>query len=215
MNTAATQYTDPRFQRSHDALEAVILELASQEPAENITVRELAGAAGISRQTFYRHASSPAEFLSEVLITDMQRFAPVLIGSLSDPTVRFEDAWRALYAGMLDHVSRYAPVYRVMVSTQSIVFGAISDWFVSSGRGFIHDAISSSAGTLDDTWIELASQQQAGNVAAIMKTWILGGMTESPEHMVDLFMTLAPPWQLARRNAFGQLDFPTGRHEHR
>ncbi|MGO1592484.1 TetR/AcrR family transcriptional regulator [Ancrocorticia sp.] len=208
----STERIDPRFQRSHDAIAAVMLELAAQVPAEQITVRDLAQAAGVSRQTFYRHASSPVEFLSGILIEDMHRFAPALVGSLSDPSVRFEDAWRALYSGMLDHVNRFAPVYQVMVSRQSTAFNAINNWFVASGREFIRDAIASSAGTLDDTWIELAAQQQAGNVSAIMKTWILEGMTKSPEYMVNLFMTLAPPWQLARRNESGKLDFPTRRH---
>ena len=215
MNTAATQYTDPRFQRSHDALAEIILELSASEPADNITVRQLADAAGVSRQTFYRHATSPVEFLGGLLIEDMLRYAPVLMDALNDPSVTFEDAWRRLYMGMLDHVSRFAAVYRVMVTTKSAVFGIINDWFVSSGRGFIQAAIASSADTRDETWIELAAQQQAGNVSAVMKTWILGGMKESPEHMVELFMTLAPPWQLARRTETGLLDFPTNRHGHR
>lgn len=52
----------------------------------------------------------------------------------------------------------------------------------------------------------MASQQQAGNIAAIIRTWVLTGMTMDPEDLVDRFMSLAPPWQLAHRGPSGTVD---------
>ena len=58
---------DPRFLRSQERLRAAVLELAAGRSAESITVAELCRAAGVTRDTFYRHAESPVALLVAAL----------------------------------------------------------------------------------------------------------------------------------------------------
>lgn len=194
---------DPRFQRSHDSLAAVMLRLAAERPAEQISVHELAREAGVSRQTFYRHSPSPVDFLAELLVAELAPLDEDLIVAAQDPDVRFSDAWRAFYLAALDQVASRETTYRVIVGERSAVFDALLSFFESSATHFIRAV---SVNPPDDVWIKLASQQQAGNIAAIIRTWVLTGMTMDPEDLVDRFMSLAPPWQLAHRGPSGTVD---------
>ncbi|MFT4305577.1 MAG: helix-turn-helix domain-containing protein, partial [Microbacterium sp.] len=58
---------DPRRQRTRERLRGAVLELAAAKPIERVTVAELARAAGVMRDTVYRHTPGPVELLAEVL----------------------------------------------------------------------------------------------------------------------------------------------------
>jgi AcrR family transcriptional regulator len=49
---------DPRYLRVRASLVAALFELAAEVPADEISVSQLASAAGVSRTTFYSHSSS-------------------------------------------------------------------------------------------------------------------------------------------------------------
>ena len=200
-------YVDPRFQRSHDALASVMLDLAATRPAEQISVNELARGAGVARQTFYRHAGSTAEFLAQLLLEDLRPLGDHLVLTAADPASHFTDVWRDFYLAALGQVRARSDIYRVIVAERSSVFDALLSFFEDSATRFIVQVTSMSPrAALDAEWLQLAALQQAGNIAAIIRTWVSTGMVLEPEDLVDRFMTLAPPWQLARRDASGAVD---------
>ncbi|WP_368497542.1 TetR/AcrR family transcriptional regulator [Herbiconiux sp. A18JL235] len=58
---------DPRYERTQRQLRRAVYELAAEHPVGDIAVAELCRAAGVTRDTFYRHATSPTTLLAEAL----------------------------------------------------------------------------------------------------------------------------------------------------
>ncbi|MFC6234177.1 TetR/AcrR family transcriptional regulator [Leucobacter soli] len=95
---------DIRQQRTRAQLAAAIVELASVQPSSSLTVSAVAHAAGISRDTFYRHATSPSALLAAVLDAELEHLPMPAEGGARE----FGDAEREL----LEHVAKHAEIYR-------------------------------------------------------------------------------------------------------
>jgi Bacterial regulatory proteins, tetR family. len=203
---------DPRYLRVRAALVDALLLLAAETPAEDIGVRDLTSAAGVSRQAFYGHAPSPASLLAETLINELGPVVDGLVESLHDEDARFERVWRDAYRAVLDHVAHHVDIYRVMVSSHSAVFNAVVGAFEGPARVFV-DTVAQALET--DTpgrlWREMAVQQQVANLGAVIRAWLSTGLEDPPEEVVDTYMTLAPPWQLARRDSHGHISMRRAR----
>lgn len=119
---------DPRYARSRDRLRAAVYELAAVKPITEVQVQELCEAAGVTRDTFYRHAKSPVELLSSVLAEQLAAFSGVhtdLSGGPA-PDEPMAAATRDLLRYVLDHAAVYrncmqpgmiAPIREVIEST--------------------------------------------------------------------------------------------------
>ncbi|XVV17491.1 TetR/AcrR family transcriptional regulator [Actinoplanes sp. CA-131856] len=101
---------DPRFRRSREALRAAVYRLAGRRPITEVTVTELCHEAGVTRDTFYRHAASPVELLAAVLREELESIAashPDLAGGLHP-----DSGMRAGVHALCAHVADHAAVYR-------------------------------------------------------------------------------------------------------
>lgn len=56
--------------QAHEALRAAVVTLAQSKPVTGMTVSEVCRKAGVSRDSFYRFASSPSELLAQYLYDD-------------------------------------------------------------------------------------------------------------------------------------------------
>jgi AcrR family transcriptional regulator len=101
---------DPQYARSRESLRAAIYELASTRPATSISVTELCRTAGVTRETFYRHATSPLQLLSDTLQAEIDGFPAAWNSAVAteDPAELFPETARAI----LEHVAAHADVYR-------------------------------------------------------------------------------------------------------
>ncbi|WP_426323286.1 hypothetical protein [Microbacterium sp. E-13] len=54
-----------------EKLRAAVLELASRDPGSELSVARISAAAGITRDEYYRHASSPMQLLAEALSDEL------------------------------------------------------------------------------------------------------------------------------------------------
>lgn len=101
---------DPRFRRSQTALRTAVLELSATRPARDLGVTEVCQHAGLTRDTFYRHAISPVELLADALA---ERLAEI-VRATEDPTggVRLDAGFRGAERALLGHVAEYAATYR-------------------------------------------------------------------------------------------------------
>ncbi|PFG42603.1 TetR family transcriptional regulator [Isoptericola jiangsuensis] len=95
---------DPRQQRTRASLRAAILELAGQRPVGTLTVAEVARAAGVTRDTFYRHTTSPVELLAGVLEEELRQIEP--------PTRDGDDDFVRAETRLLRHVAAHREIYR-------------------------------------------------------------------------------------------------------
>jgi AcrR family transcriptional regulator len=101
---------DPRFRRSRDALRAAVLEAAAVEPVGSLSVADLCRAAGVTRDTFYRHAASPEALLADTLGDEVR--AVTEAGQDAEGGVQLAGGFRAAERALLTHVAARATVYR-------------------------------------------------------------------------------------------------------
>ncbi|MFD1713707.1 TetR/AcrR family transcriptional regulator [Amnibacterium flavum] len=110
---------DPRFKRSRDLLRAAVYELAGERPITEVSVSDLCRRAGVSRDTFYRHASSPLVLLTDSLAAEVMALAESygdLPARSADGSSVFDPAERAL----LSHIAEHATVYRNALQPQIV-----------------------------------------------------------------------------------------------
>lgn len=198
---------DPRFQRVRRQLADALLELAASRPAESITVSELAAAAGVSRASFYAHATSPAGLLTDLLIAELKPELDDLAGQMAHTGADYVELWRRIYLVLLAQVRRYRGVYTIVTAHESAVSSALTAYFEAAARPYVEAITSHLEGPpVSELWIEMALHQQAHNMMAVIRAWIVTGLVDSPEAVVDTYFTLAPPWQLARANEQGMIS---------
>ncbi|RWZ58493.1 TetR/AcrR family transcriptional regulator [Labedella populi] len=142
---------DPRQARTWSRLVEVVHEIAAEQPIDEVSVAELARRAAITRDTFYRHASGPADLLARVLraeldelLADFSKDADSRGGGLAV----FDVAERALLAHMREHRS----IYR----------GAMSPRLVPALRDMLVDTIERSLLDLLERHSEIAPDGPAG-----------------------------------------------------
>ncbi|HEY0249582.1 MAG TPA: hypothetical protein VGC45_15120 [Gryllotalpicola sp.] len=107
---------DPRYRRSREALRAAVYELAAVQPVTEITVTELCRVAGVTKDTFYRHASSPLGLLADMLSEELEAFAAPPAGVAGRAAA--DGGLRAAEHSLLEHVATHAEVYRAAMRPQ-------------------------------------------------------------------------------------------------
>lgn len=203
---------DPRYQRVRQQLVEALLTLASQRPAESISVSELAAEAGVSRATFYGHATSPASLLAEILIEELRPGFEAVALRMQEPGADYIGLWREIYLNLLEHVAEHQGVYQVLTSRESAVSSALTSFFERTASVYVNTIELQLEGARDaDLWRAMAITQQAHNMISVTRAWIQTGMTASPNAVVDTYLTLAPPWQLARADAEGHISLRRSR----
>jgi AcrR family transcriptional regulator len=105
-----TPTLDPRVQRTRAALRTAVLELTATRRIEDISVSELAAAAGVNRSSFYRNADSPEALLRDALYEDFDVWRSSVLGTLplGEP---MREAWRQASLRIAHHVDRHRGVY--------------------------------------------------------------------------------------------------------
>jgi AcrR family transcriptional regulator len=103
---------DSRQKKTRAKLASVVLSLASDRPASEITASEIAIAAEINRSTFYQHASSPVALLERVLKDELDEIRDRYLGEadLENP-LDASDAIEQVTRAALRHVDSHAAIY--------------------------------------------------------------------------------------------------------
>ncbi|TQC42660.1 TetR/AcrR family transcriptional regulator [Rhodococcus sp. WS4] len=100
---------DPRYRRSRERFRGAVYQLATLKPITEVQVQELCEAAGVTKDTFYRHATSPVDLLADVLAEEFDAITVTyddLAGS-SAPEAPIGVATRVLLQHVLDHEAVY------------------------------------------------------------------------------------------------------------
>jgi AcrR family transcriptional regulator len=103
---------DARQQRTKDALGKAILELARARPLSEITVTDIARAAGITRPTFYAHADSPGDLLAAVLGAELEELRDQFSRQARSTQVGQVPSLDTVGRELVAHVHRNAALYR-------------------------------------------------------------------------------------------------------
>ena len=188
---------DARRRRSRDRLHRAVLELARETPVADLTITQLAEAAGVHRSTFYEHAASPGDLLREALRAELD---DLRAGLLDDPGDT-DAAVREVTRRVLEHIRGHAPIYRRGLARDSgpgALHGLLSEHFLETSRRLIETGRLrlplQVPGVPDDAVADTAARFVAQGTVGTIQGWL--DLPGEPEVAVfeDLYRALIPVW---------------------
>lgn len=180
---------DPRSRRSRESLREAVLDLADRKPIADVTVSAICVSAGVTRDTFYRHAEGPVQLLADALAAEIDAAKEIL-----PPTAVIADRERSLLA----HVRRRSSVYR----------GAMHPLLAAPIRSNLEESIRSALLSWAETHPHIvptefvepsamriaAAYAAAGTVGAI-EQWLRED-DDDIDRAVGLILAASPQWWL-------------------
>ncbi|SEJ68334.1 TetR/AcrR family transcriptional regulator [Demequina mangrovi] len=189
--------TDPRFARSADALADAVLTLAAERPIERIAVTEIARLAGVTRATFYNHATSPAALLTSVLLRELDTIRDSFFADVDLAPDRIEETWRASELVLVEHVLAHADVYRRGLAQAAGRHGSVLSELLA---GHVEASLLTFArdhgvdlGGPDALRIAMAAAFVGQGTAGALRVWLEGPAPLDPEVAVGTILSLIPP----------------------
>lgn len=181
---------DARSRRSRELLRAAVLDLAGRMPIADVTVSAICVEAGVTRDTFYRHAESPVDLLADALSAEIAEAMEIL-----PRTDAIGDAERAL----LEHVARRADVYR----------GAMHPLLAAPVRSNLERSIRSGLDLWTTLHPEIVPDTFSGDLAAMriaiayaaagtvgsIEEWLRNG-DDDIDRAVRVILAASPEWWL-------------------
>lgn len=183
---------DPRTARTDRALADAVLRLAAERPVSRIGVAELTEAAGVTRPTFYHRYRSPLELLLTVLDADLAEVYRREEHWRAAEDLAGDEALRRATGELVDHVARFADVYRQTLEDPADrgVYEALVRHFSDYSLAFM---ARSTNPELPADHRELMAQFVAHGFAGAIKAWLADGRL-SREDLVDAVVACAPVW---------------------
>ncbi|WP_243229660.1 TetR family transcriptional regulator [Microbacterium sp. CIAB417] len=182
---------DARARRSRESLRRAVLTLASLVPITEVSVSAICREAGVTRDTFYRHADSPADLLADALAAEIAEVMQVL-----PETDAIGDGERAL----IGHVHRRAAVYRgAMRPSLAAPVRSTLESSIRSGLELwtrLHPGILPAAFVDDDAALRLAIAYAAAGTVGAIEEW-LRQEDDDIDRAVELILAASSEWWLA------------------
>ncbi|WP_120262747.1 TetR/AcrR family transcriptional regulator [Microbacterium sp. AG238] len=180
---------DPRSMRSREALRRAALDLAAVRPLTDLSVSEICRTAGVTRDTFYRHADAPVSLVADALSVEL---ADVLsdVGEL--------DSLSTAEGLLLQHVKQRADVYRgalhpslaapIRAVLERVIAAGLEEWLAR------HPEIEPPA--IDDLPSrEIAVAYAAGGTVAAIEAWLRSG-ADDVAWATRAILAASPEWWL-------------------
>lgn len=183
---------DPRAARSRAALHGAVLEATRAQPIADVSAAALCRAAGVTRDTFYRHVASPAALLADALRVELVG----VIAAFGDEHGRMlpeAGGFRAGTRALLAHVAEHEAVYRhaLQADASSEVRAMLVDVIRAA---LVRHALADRA-IGDDGLAVAAAYAAAGTVGAI-EAWMRSAPLDV-ERGTSLIMAASPDYWLA------------------
>ncbi|WP_062517823.1 TetR/AcrR family transcriptional regulator [Demequina gelatinilytica] len=188
---------DPRFARSAEALADAVLTLAAERPIERVAVTEIARMAGVTRATFYNHATSPAALLTAVLVRDLDEIREEFFAGVDRDPQDIEGIWRASEMVLVEHVMSHADVYRRGLAHAagehgSVLTELLAGHVEASLLTFARDhGIAVDLG--DGPRFAMAAAFVGQGTAGALRVWLDSPGPLDPQVAVDTILSLIPP----------------------
>lgn len=175
---------DPRIQRTRASLQEALLTLCKKRDLDEVTISEVADAAGVNRTTFYQHYPDIDTLLADALDSIAEAAHAQL--ELQLPNLD-EGGPRELISKYLTHVSENAALYRkVFSSTGSpVIVARLTDRVSTIAESGLR-AVKTEELNLP---IEIAAASLAGSFVGILRGWLKMRPLPSPEVATEWALT--------------------------
>lgn len=204
---------DARAQRTVAAMHQAILELAETEQVQDLSVAQVAKAAGLNRVTFYNHASSPTALLTAALSLELDMIRAQYLQS----ALPLYSPEGGIVGAVGAHIVVRHAIYcrNLPPNGHGFLADFLTDHFAESARMLLaahpplHPSVPGQS-TLPGSVTERATAQfiAHGAVGAIA-AWVHGPVPLIPEQIASLIQNLMPPWWLAATNSQPSTDLST------
>jgi AcrR family transcriptional regulator len=186
--TTPTKPDDVRAQRSIEALQSAFLDLLERRPLEQIAIKDITEAAGLSYPTFFRRFSSKEELLEEIATEEVRRLL-----SLSQSAIAQGRAESAA-AELCSYVQSHRRLWSVLLNGGAA--SAMRQEFSRISRE------TAAAGPRINPWIpeELAVPFVTSGIFEIFSWWMRQPDDYPMENVVILFNALIVDVAARRRN---------------
>jgi AcrR family transcriptional regulator len=181
---------DARSRRSRESLRGAVLTLAARIPIRQVTASAICLEAGVTRDTFYRHAANPEDLLADALSAEIDE----IMARLPDVDA-IGDAERAL----LTHVLARADVYRgamnpiLAAPVRAVIEGSIRSGLLVWAELHPHIVPVDIAG--DASAMRIAVSYAAAGTVGAIEEWVRSGDSDV-ESAVRMILAASPEWWL-------------------
>lgn len=189
---------DPRWQRSRAALIDAALALASEHPIQDVTVREVTKRAGVDRTTFYNHAESPQQLVSEVLGVEFDELYQQFRDELERGDFTPEEAQRHGIRSLLEHVIHYQAIYRLTINAVSggVLQSVIGEHVRAAAREMLDEGLYPFEPPIAPTEFQKDFAAQAMSLAMLggIAAWIRQDSPPDIDEFMESFSLFFPDW---------------------
>ena len=195
--TTPRQPDDARVQRSLEALRSGFLALIEQKPLDQIAIRDITEAAGVSYPTFFRRFAGKEALLADIATAEVRH----LLG-LGEDAIRRRPA--ASPARMCDYVAGHRPLWQALLTGGAA--SAMREEFMRISREI------AAAGPRLNPWlpVDLAVPFVAGGIFEVLAWWMRQPDDYPVANVVALFNALIID-SAGKPRAITLLPWPAGR----
>ena len=170
-----TEKVDLRVRHTKQVLKDALTKILRRKSIDQITVTELCKTAGINRNTFYSHYSSPASLMEEI----EQRFCDELIEQVMEPFSRQD------YYTMLRQVCEF--IYQHRDISEIVIMQKFDDHFVQLIFNACSEYTTSFWTSHGVTAVDyqFLFRYMSGGSYALIREWITSGYAEDPAVFAD------------------------------
>lgn len=174
------QSTDRRVRKTKNSIRKAFKELIMEKHFSEITVKEIAERADISRRTFYMHYTSIDDILSE-MNTELLTTVRELFHSRDFSNISIQGI-KELFSELNEILNRNYSFYKRLASLHSYSF--FVQMMNEVLRDIIHDTLKHSF-SLDETTNTAYTEYICGGIVSLYMNWLITDSDLTLEQLVD------------------------------
>ena len=179
--------TDPRIERTREALRAALMALIEEKGFDAISVQDITERARLNRATFYLHYRDK----QDLLIRTSEAAFDLLVaeaGPIDRGNLAFEKPPQQVVI-LFQHLAKHRDFYRVVLGRSGVpaLVARMREYLVTFTQQHIaslHTLYPAAVPILDDRFI---SEYVAGALLSIIIWWLDNDLPHTPEYMADRF----------------------------
>ncbi|XBH20351.1 TetR-like C-terminal domain-containing protein [Jonesiaceae bacterium BS-20] len=196
---------DARAQRTQNALRATILSLAQEHEISQISVTQVAQAAQINRVTFYNHATSPLDLLTQALREQLDLVRSHVLDSHQDQslaTTQSSPVRQRPIEELGEHLIVHQVMYRRNITPTG--HGAVADFLTQHFAQTVYQHLAEQSRHLatalgaapehSQSALDATAQFISHGTIGVIAVWLHDGTELTVQRLVTYLDNLFPAW---------------------